>query len=67
MEIAMSYRVGLGVLVKREGVIDTFKGDQKAVKWFEASPRCQHLRGIDPSIPTPRFSKVMQNLKRWHA
>jgi len=29
MEISMSYRVGLGVLVKREGGIDTFKRDQR--------------------------------------
>jgi len=31
--------------------------NDKMKKWFETSPRCQRLQGIDPSMPLLRFRR----------
>ena len=39
--------------------------NEKTKKWFESSPRCQRLWGIDPTMPSPRFRKDTQGLEHW--
>ena len=41
--------------------------NNKSKKWFELSPRCQRLWGINPSMPLPRFRRDTQGLGHWKA
>jgi len=43
----------------------TIKNDWS--RWFEASPRCQWLCSIDPSMPSAKFRKDTVSLACWQA
>jgi len=37
--------------------------NEKMKKWFESSPRCQRLWGINPSMPSLRFRRDTRGLE----